>query len=165
MKSNKTVFSTRGKADASRMKSDGVNGTEMAFHATNFIFKNGMEKSTFKFSGSRGRRRHVHGLLTTTKDDLISHRRDSGAIDRTFGLEDLFACKRVGVKKPGRGVFRGRDEEGLVSGKLKIHNHIRMVLVTLQLMARLGIPQIQRAVFMARIDKLIVQTPGCSRYF
>ncbi len=60
------------------MKRHGVDGTEMAFHSTEFLLKYQTEETRIKLPYSCGRGCDVHRFLSTSKDNLERHKLPCG---------------------------------------------------------------------------------------
>ena len=67
---NVTVFSSGCISHSVRVKLDRVDGAEMALNPAEFLFENHVEKAGVELANSGRCRGHVHGLLTSTEDDL-----------------------------------------------------------------------------------------------
>merc|ERR1719187_1051133 len=74
----------------------------MSLYPSKFLFKDEVEKSGVEFSDPRRRRCDIHGVLSSSQNDVVVQRADVGAVDQ-----------QLAVPQAGRRVLAGRDEHRL----------------------------------------------------
>jgi len=89
---NVTVLTSTGIALAGGVGSDGIEGTEVATHATNLVLKDLVVKTSLELALSGRGGCDIHGGLATTEDDEILLGGNRGAVEGSIGgvrLHDL----------------------------------------------------------------------------
>lgn len=70
VQSDVTIFTTASVSLAIWVEGQRVDGTEMALDSTEFFFEHQVEETCVEFTYTSGRRRYVHGVLTTSEHHL-----------------------------------------------------------------------------------------------
>ena len=65
-----TVLAAARVSVAVRVEDDRVDGAEVTLDAAELLLEDHVEEARVELPDSRGRRRHVHGLLTPAEHDL-----------------------------------------------------------------------------------------------
>lgn len=100
----------------------------MALDTSDLIFKNAVVESRLEFALASGRRRDVHGSLTTAENDKVLFGRDGGRVEGCVGDEGLEDVESAGADDFGGLVLGGGDEVEAVFGELKIGDlHVELV--------------------------------------
>lgn len=71
MESNVPVLTTTREPFSVWMKSEGINRSKVTFDASNLFLKDFVEEAGFEFFLFGRRRCYSHGILTTSKNDLL----------------------------------------------------------------------------------------------
>ena len=132
MNPNVTILSSAGVLLATGVERQRIDGTEMSLDTSNLLFEYQMEEPRLELSAPRVRRCDLHGLLTSTEQDVVLDRGNSGTVHRSVGLVRLQELEGFGVEEFSGGIFGGGDEHCPVLGELEILDKVVVGVVHFQ---------------------------------
>lgn len=182
------ILSTAGVALARGVDGDGVEGTEVASHATNLVLEDLVVETGFEFTLSSGSTGDIHGGLTTAQDNKVLLGGDGGAVQGSIGdvvlqhgeiagsnelcqlvsiLLTLQLCLlvRMVVTYLGGLVLASSDEVGAVGSPLQVDNGLVEFVDgdVIQEVAGLAVVLADTTILVSSNDVLAHVAPSCNR--
>ena len=100
----------------------------MALDTAHLLLKDHVEESRFKLARLAARRCHTHGILATTKYNVVLEGRDGRGVDRSRSLVFLQLAERFCIEQHAAGVLGRCDEHRLIRRKLNVVNATAMLI-------------------------------------
>ena len=110
MHTNVTILTTRAVRGALRVHGDVVEGTEVTTYTANLLGKDLVIETRLEFTLAGGCGCDVHGSLSSTKDNVVFYRSESGAVERCVGDVSLQDVKGLDIDELRGLVLGGGDE-------------------------------------------------------